>query len=87
VHRAIAAVTRQHKKVEARLNIERLERIYEAVRIPPVLHGGSGIKKKYLQEAIHRGLTKINTATAIRQPYELALKESPHEPFAMPPQR
>jgi len=76
VHGAIAEVTRHNKKVEARLNIERLERIYEAVQIPLVLHGGSGIKKKYIQEAIRGGIAKINIATAIRQPYEVALKES-----------
>jgi ketose-bisphosphate aldolase len=77
VHGAISAVTRHNKKVEARLNIEHLERIYEAVQIPLVLHGGSGIKKKYIREAIQRGIAKINIGTAIRQPYELALKESP----------
>ena len=77
VHGAIAAVTRHNKKLEARLNIEHLERIYAAVQIPLVLHGGSGIKKEYIQEAIHRGIAKINIGTAIRQPYELAIKESP----------
>ncbi len=77
VHGAISATTRHNKKVEARLNIEHLERIYEAVQIPLVLHGGSGIQKKYVQEAIHRGIAKINIATAIRQPYESALRESP----------
>jgi fructose/tagatose bisphosphate aldolase len=76
VHGAISEVTRHNKKVEARLNIEHLDRIYEAVQIPLVLHGGSGIKKKYIQEAIHRGIAKINIATAIRQPYEVALQES-----------
>jgi ketose-bisphosphate aldolase len=77
VHGAISGLTRHNKKVEARLNIEHLERIYEAVQIPLVLHGGSGINKKYLKEAIRRGIAKINIATAIRQPYELALEESP----------
>jgi len=76
VHGAISDVTRHHKKVEARLNIEHLERIYEATHIPLVLHGGSGIKKECVQEAIHRGIAKINIATAIRQPYEVARKES-----------
>lgn len=77
VHGAISGAMRHNKKVEARLNIEHLARIYEAVQIPLVLHGGSGIKKEYIQEAIHRGIAKINIATAIRQPYELAIKESP----------
>jgi ketose-bisphosphate aldolase len=77
VHGAISDITRHDKKVEARLNIEHLERIYDAVQIPLVLHGGSGIKKRYIQEAIRHGIAKINIGTAIRQPYELALKESP----------
>jgi fructose/tagatose bisphosphate aldolase len=77
VHGAISGVMRHNKKVEARLNIEHLERIYEAVQIPLVLHGGSGIKKEYVQNAIHRGIAKINIGMAIRQPYELAIKESP----------
>ncbi len=77
VHGAISEVMRHNKKVEARLNIEHLERIYEVVQIPLVLHGGSGIKKEYIQKAIRRGIAKINIGTAIRQPYESALKESP----------
>ena len=77
VHGAISALTRHNKKVEARLNLEHLERIYEAVQIPLVLHGGSGIKKEYIQQAIQRGIAKINIATAIRQPYESARQESP----------
>jgi ketose-bisphosphate aldolase len=77
VHGAISGLTRHNKKVEARLNIEHLERIYEAVQVPLVLHGGSGISKKCLKDAMRRGIAKINIATAIRQPYELALEESP----------
>ena len=76
VHGAISEATRHDKKVEARLNIEHLERLYEAVQIPLVLHGGSGIKKECIREAIHRGIAKINIGTAIRQPYEVARKES-----------
>ena len=76
VHGAISDLTRHNKKVEARLNIEHLERIYEAVKIPLVLHGGSGIKKKCIHEAIQHGIAKINIATTIRQAYEVALKES-----------
>jgi ketose-bisphosphate aldolase len=77
VHGAISGVLRHSKKVEARLNLERLDRIYSDVRIPLVLHGGSGIKKDYIREAVRRGIAKINIGTAIRQPYVAALKESP----------
>ena len=77
VHGAISGVMQHSKKVEARLNLEHLERICREVRIPLVLHGGTGIQKECIQEAIRRGIAKINIATAIRQPYELARKESP----------
>jgi ketose-bisphosphate aldolase len=77
IHGAICGVLRHSKKVEARINLEQLERIHRATQIPLVLHGGSGIKRKYIQGAIQRGIAKINIGTAIRQPYETALKESP----------
>jgi ketose-bisphosphate aldolase len=69
---------RTEKKVEARLSIERLNAIREAVNIPIVLHGGTGIRKEYILDAIKNGVAKINVATAIRQPYEARLNES-HE--------
>jgi ketose-bisphosphate aldolase len=77
VHGALSDALRHHKKVEARLNLERLDRIYRDVGIPLVLHGGTGIKKDYIREAVGRGIAKINIGTAIRQPYEAARKESP----------
>ena len=77
VHGAISGVMRHSKKVAARLNLEHLERINREVRLPLVLHGGSGIQKQYIREAIRRGIAKINIGTAIRQPYEVACKESP----------
>jgi ketose-bisphosphate aldolase len=77
VHGAISGVMRHSKKVRARLNLEHLERISGAAQIPLVLHGGTGIKKEYIQQAFRRGIAKINIATAIRQPYESALKQSP----------
>jgi ketose-bisphosphate aldolase len=76
VHGAISDVARHNKKVEARLNIEHLGRIHQKVGIPLVLHGGSGIKKECLRDAIQHGIAKINVATAIRQPYEAAINQS-----------
>jgi ketose-bisphosphate aldolase len=70
VHGAIAASVRSGKKVEARLNLDQLQQIYEAAQVPLVLHGGTGIRREYIHEAFRRGIAKINIATAIRQPYE-----------------
>ena len=35
-----------------------------------MLHGGSGIDPKYIRQAVHAGICKINIAIAIRQAYE-----------------
>jgi fructose/tagatose bisphosphate aldolase len=74
VHGAISAATKGQKKVEARLNLEHLDRLRASAGVPLVLHGGTGIRKEYVLGAIRRGIAKINVATAIRQPYEAAME-------------
>jgi fructose/tagatose bisphosphate aldolase len=76
IHGAISEAARDAKKVQARLNLEHLERIRKVTGVPLVLHGGSGIEKKYVLGAVKCGIAKINVGTAIRQPYEIASKES-----------
>ena len=76
IHGAISEAARDAKKVQARLNLEHLERIREVSAVPLVLHGGSGIEKEYVLGAVQRGIAKINVGTAIRQPFEVASKES-----------
>ncbi|TSA34962.1 MAG: class II fructose-bisphosphate aldolase [Porphyromonadaceae bacterium] len=76
IHGAISAATRTEKKIEARLAIPQLEKINDAVHIPLVLHGGTGIAKEYLMQSFKKGIAKINIATAIRQPYERLMNDS-----------
>ena len=76
VHGAISAAARQEKKVAARLNIEHLEKIRVATGIPLVLHGGTGIRKECVLDAVRHGIAKINIATATRQPYERLMQTS-----------
>ena len=76
VHGAISAGMKDRKKVEARLDLDHLERLASATGIPLVLHGGSGIKQEYLAGAVARGIAKVNIATEIRQAYEGALRAS-----------
>ena len=76
VHGAIAAGRKDQKKIEARLNIERLDQLPQAAQIPLVLHGGSGIQKPFLMDGIQHGISKINVGTEIHQPYEGTLKET-----------
>lgn len=76
IHGAISKAKKDATKVEARLDIGQLDRIQRAAAVPLVLHGGTGIRKEYIQAAIRHGIGKINVATAIRQPWEQALKTS-----------
>ncbi len=76
IHGAIAAGQRDLKKVEARVNLQRLEQLSEATAVPLVLHGGSGIRADSVREATKRGISKVNVGTEIRQAYEVALKET-----------
>ncbi|MFH1920233.1 MAG: class II fructose-bisphosphate aldolase [Planctomycetota bacterium] len=76
IHGAISAARKSERKIEARLDINRLDDIREAAGIPLVLHGGTGISKDYIIKSIQHGIAKVNVATAIRQPYEKAVQES-----------
>lgn len=76
VHGAVSGVLKDQKKIEARLHIEHLQKLHAATNIPLVLHGGSGIQRSYLLEAIQNGISKINIGTEIRQAYEQELRGS-----------
>lgn len=78
VHGAIADGLRKQKKPAARLDIDHIAALCEATDgMPLVLHGGSGIRREYILDAMKNGVAKINVATEIRQPYENALEERP----------
>ena len=47
------------------LDLDRLDDIRKAVAVPLVLHGSSGIPVPLLQEAIRRGIRKINVNTEV----------------------
>lgn len=75
IHGAITVADRDKKKVEAKLNVEHLDKLREATGgIPLVLHGGSGVQQSYVLEAIKRGIAKVNIGTETRQTYEKTLR-------------
>ncbi len=76
VHGAISQASRDQKKVTARLHIERLSEINAALKIPLVLHGGSGIALSYLHDSFKEGIAKLNIGTDIRQAYEANIEKS-----------
>ena len=73
VHGAVSKSKRDDKKIEARLNLDLVQELSEVTGIPLVLHGGSGIQRKFILEAIKRGIAKMNIGTEIRQAYEKML--------------
>ena len=75
VHGAIADNLLDKKKPAARLDIERITELRQALDIPLVLHGGSGIENDYITRGIQAGIAKINVGTELRQPYERAMRE------------
>lgn len=75
VHGAVSGALKDKKKVEARLDLDHLQRLHRAAGIPLVLHGGSGVKQEYVLAGIKKGIAKINIGTEIRQAYESALRD------------
>jgi fructose-bisphosphate aldolase class II len=82
VHGAVSGAFKDKKKVQARLNLDHLERLREATGVPLVLHGGSGVQREYVLGAIRKGVAKVNIGTEIRQAYESTLRESGSMPTA-----
>jgi fructose-bisphosphate aldolase class II len=74
VHGAISAGLKDQKKIAARLDVEHLEKLFQATGVPLVLHGGSGIARQYLLSSFKKGIAKINIGTEIRQVYETRLQ-------------
>lgn len=76
IHGAVTGAAKDDKKVAAKLNIDHLKKLRDVTRIPLVLHGGSGVQREYILEAIKNGLTKLNIGTEIRQVYEKSLMKT-----------
>ncbi len=66
-------------KQTPKLDLERLKQIHEAVDIPLVLHGGSGIPAEQLKAAIKNGISKINVATETKNAFMKSLAEEMKE--------
>jgi len=82
IHGAISGAAKDQKKVEARINLDHLQKLHQATGIPLVLHGGSGVQKEYVLAATKKGISKINIGTEIRHAYEQALKDTGSVPKA-----
>ena len=76
IHGAISGAARDRKKIRARLNVEHIRTLADLCGIPLVLHGGSGIDRSFVLEAIEAGIAKVNVGTEIRQVFEQAMARS-----------
>jgi ketose-bisphosphate aldolase len=76
IHGAISGAAKDEKKVNARLNVDHLQKIVSATNVPIVLHGGSGIERESVLSSIRNGVTKINIGTAIRQVFEREMRKT-----------
>jgi len=68
------------------LDLDRLRDISNVTRIPLVLHGGSGIPKEQIRNAVRLGVSKINFDTELRLAYVSGLKmgvvDYPDDPYS-----
>jgi len=76
IHGAVSEGYKGQKKIAARLDLKHLENLSQAVSVPLVLHGGSGIPREYVLASFQNGIAKINIGTEIRQAYESTLQST-----------
>jgi fructose-bisphosphate aldolase class II len=71
------AVGSSHAMTErsAALDLDLITRLKEAVRLPLVLHGSSGVPDEMLVAAIRAGMTKINVSTHLNGFFTRAVRE------------
>ncbi len=67
-----------HVKVDGTqdLDLDRLAEIHRHVKIPLVLHGGTGISASSLRQAIKLGVAKVNYGTYLKQSYLRAIRQT-----------
>lgn len=76
IHGAISELMKDEKKPAGQLDIEHLKELYDAAKVPLVLHGGSGVETEMLHRAIEAGIAKVNVGTELRQAYQRALERT-----------
>ena len=54
---------------KAQMNFDLLEKLRREIKIPLVLHGGTGIDRDELKEAIKLGVSKVNIGTVLKRAY------------------
>lgn len=63
-------------KGEPKLDFDRLAQLQDAVPVPLVLHGSSGVPDADVQRAVSLGVCKVNFATELRAAYTEAVRHA-----------
>jgi len=71
---AVAIGTAHGPLSHPQLDLKRLERINEYVKVPLVLHGASGVPNMLVKKTIALGIRKVNINTEIRQAFSSGIK-------------
>lgn len=61
-------------KGKPKLDFERMVKIHELIKLPLVLHGGSGIPDELIKKSISCGITKININTELQIAWSNAVR-------------
>jgi fructose-bisphosphate aldolase class II len=70
---------------QAELDCERLREIAEAVDIPLVVHGATGIADDSIREAVESGICKVNIGTGLRSAFTSGMRKAIEDnPFVGP---
>jgi fructose-bisphosphate aldolase class II len=68
-----------------KLRLDILQEIKAQAGIPLVLHGGSGNSDEEVEEAVNRGINKINIASDIKNAYYKKMREMLQDPLILEP--
>ena len=61
-------------KGELNIDFERMKKIKESVKVPLVLHGGTGVNDYLIKESVNIGISKINIDTELKSAWNEAVR-------------
>jgi ketose-bisphosphate aldolase len=76
-----------HVGGERDLDLDHLATLRERLKVPLVLHGGTGITSRSLKEAIRLGVAKVNYGTYLKQRYLKTVQHALSHPSSNPHER
>jgi fructose-bisphosphate aldolase class II len=71
----------------AALDHDLITRLWEAVPVPLVLHGSSGVPDDQLRRAVSAGIAKINVGTALNLAFTRAVRDILSDPAVVDPRK